>query len=347
MVKKILYIGCTKPGQTSYERMTAMRDLGYEVSAINTCTPLGLSQRVWQKATSTLGMFTDPLALNRSIREHMRRNSADIIWVDKGLRVKASTLQWVKQGWPDCILVHLNPDDPFGQYRKGWKIFLEAIPHYDIHFVARTQNQGEFAEYGARCTIPYDRSYSKHLHRPLTLSPEEQQQFEVPVGFVGSHAPDRADMIAFLIDNGIPVAVYGNGWQNKSNWNTIKPHYRGPSRFGIEYTKIINGMGIALHFLRHENRDEQDSRTFEIPACGVFMLAERSPKHEELFLENREAVFFSSREELIEKVRYYLQHPEQAKEIAQAGLQRCLTSGYDHHSRMKSMLGIINRGEKV
>jgi spore maturation protein CgeB len=65
-----------------------------------------------------------------------------------------------------------------------------------------------------------------------------------------------------------------------------------------EYIKTINGMEIALHFLRHGNRDEQDSRTFEIPACKVFMIAESSELHLQLFKENEEAVFFSSKKEL-------------------------------------------------
>ncbi len=105
--------------------------------------------------------------------------------------------------------------------------------------------------------------------------------------------------------------------------------------------KAINGMGIALHFLRRENRDEQDSRTFEIPACGAFMLAERSPKHEAFFRDGEEAVFFDSDDDLLEKVKYYLTRPEQTKQIAAAGRYRCIASGFDHHGRIQAMLEIV------
>ncbi len=168
------------------------------------------------------------------------------------------------------------------------------------------------------------------------MTTTEEERYRVPVGFIGTYAQDRAGLIAGLIEKGIPVAVYGNEWPNRPYWNIISRHYRGPSRFGEEYTKIINGMGVALHFLRRENRDEQDSRTFEIPACRVCMIAERSRKHEELFHEDQEAVFFETSADLLEKVRFYLAHPEQAKSIAAAGYRRCIESGYDHHSRMKT-----------
>ncbi len=336
--KKILYVGAINPGQTCYERMKAMKDLGHIVEGINTSEGLSFLQRVIIKLAQIVGFSPDILGVNRAIKEQIKSRPFDLLWVDKGTVVRANTLRWIKQRQPDCRLVHLNPDDPFGYFQKGWKVFLKAIPCYDVHFVARTPNIEEYKLLGGSNIHVYDRSFSKNLHRPLTLTDNEQIKYSVPVGFVGSYATERARMIAYLIQNNIPVAVYGDGWSQREYWDVVRPHYRGASRFGEEYVKIINGMGIALHFLRHENRDEQDSRTFEIPACGVFMLAERSRKHEEFFRENEEAVFFDTAEELLEKVRYYLAHPDEVTRIAAAGRRRCLESGYDHHSRMERLL---------
>ena len=68
------------------------------------------------------------------------------------------------------------------------------------------------------------------------------------------------------------------------------------------------------------------------------MIAESSPLHLELFKENQEAVFFKDKEDLLEKVKYYMSLKDEVQRIAQNGYDRCMTSGYDHQARMESVV---------
>ena len=68
------------------------------------------------------------------------------------------------------------------------------------------------------------------------------------------------------------------------------------------------------------------------------MLAERTDEHLELFEEGKEAEFFTSREEMLEKARYYLAHSQERQRIAAAGRERCLRSGYSYHDRLRKIL---------
>ena len=121
----------------------------------------------------------------------------------------------------------------------------------------------------------------------------------------------------------------------------IKKRHRGGHLIGDDYAKAINGTKIALHFLRRENRDDQDSRTFEIPACGVFMLAERTPKHSYYFTEGVEAEFFDSFQELETKLRFYLENETKRQQVAAAGRKRSLTSDYSHEGRLNFILNEV------
>jgi spore maturation protein CgeB len=96
-----------------------------------------------------------------------------------------------------------------------------------------------------------------------------------------------------------------------------------------------------LNFLRKINRDEVTSRSVEIPACGGFMLGERTERHLEFFKEGQQAEFFESNDELLSKTRYFLGHPEERIKIAQAGRDRCLSSAYSMREQLNEIIKAI------
>jgi len=76
----------------------------------------------------------------------------------------------------------------------------------------------------------------------------------------------------------------------------------------------------------------------EIPACGAFMLMERTSEHLEMFAEGVEAEYFDSVDEAVSKIKYYLTHEEERQSIAQAGNRRLLASDYSYYDRAKTAI---------
>jgi hypothetical protein len=315
--------------------MTQLMDV---VGAVDTHAALskGLLMRIEYRS----GIGPGISRLNRQVLEAANKLRPDLVWVDSGRFVARGTVRALKQG--GTKVVYLNPDDPFGNYRSGWRVFLRALPEYNLHFVARAQNVAEYRSLGASEVHVYDRSFDPSLHRPIVLNNEEKERFRSPVGFIGFGTERRAQVFAYFLENGVPLTIRGNGFQSTMAWPRIKDAFRGMAVFGEEYAKAVCGLDIALHFLRTENRDEQDSRTFEIPACGTFMLAERSPAHERLFRDKTEAVFFDSPEDCLAKIQFFRRNPEARAAIAFAGYQKAITCGYDHQSRLRSMLDTVS-----
>lgn len=337
-VERLLYIGDLRTGRTSASRMDALREYCDAVVGIDRTEFLG-SPRWIKRIEYHIGVSHRILWYNRAVICSVRTFDPDVIWVDKGRYLHRWTLKLIRSE-SEALLVHYNPDDVFGQFDSGWGVFIRAIPHYDVHLVPRPQNIDEYRDLGAENVLEYDRSFDPRIHRPVDI--DEDGEFAHEVGFVGSWAHDRAQSIAFLIQEGIPVHVRGDGWRDQKGWDVIAPYYLGPSVFGDEYARAWSGLEIGLHFLRKENRDEQDSRTFEIPACGTFMLAERTEKHRQLFEEGREAEFFDGRWELLEKVQKYRRNTQLRESIANAGYQRCVESQYDIFSRMGQLLDKVS-----
>ena len=72
--------------------------------------------------------------------------------------------------------------------------------------------------------------------------------------------------------------------------------------YADDYARALTGTKIGLGLLRQVCPDQHTTRTFEIPACGSLLLADRTAEHQEFFHEGQEAEFFASTEELLNKM---------------------------------------------
>jgi hypothetical protein len=338
---KILYAGeLSSVEMNCFLRMKTLQKMGYTIIPFDfyQYQAKGLEGKI----QFHFGWGRNIDKLNQDFIKLAQQTKPDLIWVDKGLYLKANTLLTVKK-LISTKITHLVPDDPFGYNRKGWRIFYGAIPEYDLHFVKRPYNIVEYKQLGADKVFEYDHSFDPLVHKPMQLSSQEYEKYHAKVGFIGTWEVERADHILFLVENGINISIWGKYWNRYRYWNKLKPFYKGGEVYGSDYAKVLSGLDIALHFLRKANRDAQDSRTFEIPACGTFMLAERTYKHEQFFKANEEAVFFEDKEDLLQKILYYQEHETERKKIAQLGYLRCQTRGYDHENRLNSMLELVKK----
>jgi len=351
---RILYVGDLQEGGTCLQRMKALQYLGHKVVEINTRPQearkreSSLLYRLYRKMYR-LGINAfkpkDFAGANNSIIENMRLSSNwDVLWLDKGLTIEKRTLEYVKDMQPKCLIVGYSPDDMYARHNQSPQ-FLEHLSLYDIFFTTKSYNVNELNLLGCNRVVFVNNAFDPNTHKPMILSEEERRHYGGSVGFIGSYERDRAKSMYKLAKNGIKIRIWGQGWQRSLYRNSNLILEKRPI-WGSEYAKAICSFDINLCFLRKINRDLQSTRSIEIPACGAFMLAERTNEHLMLFEEGKEAEYFSSDEELIDKVKYYLNHPEERIRIAVAGRERCLKSRYSYYDRMKEMIKIIT-GEKT
>ena len=333
----ILYIGSIRPGQTCLQRMLVLRELGHRVVGLELYPPEHFGNPTFfQRARRRLFGLADAGRINQRILEHVNQKRWDVLWIDKGLLVEANTLHQVKQLQPDCVLVGYSPDDMMHRACSS-RQFRAHLPLYDIFFTNKSYGVSELQGIGARRVVFFDNGFDRHTHAPVEVTDEDRRQVGGPVGFIGDFEAERARSMNLLAESGVSVRIWGPNWHKltKSHPN-LQIEYR--PLLGREYARAICAFDINLGFLRKYARDLQTTRSVEIPACGGFMIAERTTEHLNLFEESKEAEFFSSDEELLRKVRYYLEHPEERTRIALAGRERCLVGKYSNHDRLGAML---------
>ena len=296
----------------------------------------GQMDRVWRKLGVAERIGTHAANIRALNREILKRDF-DILFVVKGNFVTAATLRALKARPNPPKIIGWSPDDIYLPHNNS-VVLKAAAPHYDTFYTAKSLNitQGELAGMGFADPRFLHQGFDPEVHRPV---PDAGSRFAELVTFVGFGEQDRFDKMNHLARNGIPVHVWGNGWTRAMRAAADDNlHIHDHGLFGDDYADALCNSAVSLCFLRKLNRDLHTSRTFEIPACGGFMLAERTEEHRAYFEEGTEAVYFDDEAELLTQVRFYLEDPQRRATIAAAGRARAETSGYSWHDLVARMI---------
>jgi len=359
---KILYLGQIEPGQTARMRMRALQRLGHQVRGVNTSEP-------WKRASWLSGRIQKRVRTGSVIREincdilsAAREFGPEMVWADKQEFLRVETIEALRE--MGAFLIHFTPDPYFTLIWKRTSIMDEAIRHFDVLIYCKSYEKSNYDALG-RPTIYMPLGYCDESHRPLSSS---DPQWRCDIGFLGGWEPRRERILHAIARTGANLKFRGVYWDflRDGRWTVrryvalrrlassepVRIHrddllassHQGGEVYGDDYARALTGAKIGIGFLRTVCSDQHTTRTFEIPACGSLLLADRTDEHQEFFQEGKEAEFFSSTPELLDKVNFYCRKESARKQIADAGYKRCLESGYAYVHRVGAALRAAHRG---
>ena len=182
-------------------------------------------------------------------------------------------------------------------------------------------------------------AYEPTIHFPPE-TPLSDPQKDRGVSFIGTSYDERPAFLTRLWrEHGVPVVISGDRmWKARLAPDAAAALYTGSELYGKEYREAIWRSKINLSFITHSNQDEFVHKSFEIAACGGFLLAERSAGHMARFVEDEEAVFFTGFEECLRKIRQYLPDEASRARIAAAGCARAVRDGYSNDAQMAKIV---------
>lgn len=332
----ILFIG--RDSGTSRHRARALRRLRYEVSVIDPLSLFSRGSLIDKWTWHTGGMFLEKL-ICRKLLACIPRTEFDIVYVEGGELIGPSLVRELKNR--AGTVINYNIDDPYGG-RDGlrWRLYLQALPLYDLVVVLRDCNVAEARAKGATNVLRVLMSADEIAHSPKQITEEEAQQYSSDVAFVGTWMPERGPFLARLAALSVPLSIYGDRWHKAKEWPALRRFWRGPGIYDdVEYAKVIQCAKVNLGLLSKGNRDLSTTRSFEIPLLGGVLCAERTREHADLYVENEEAMFWGSAEECAEKCFQLLKNPEHRKTLAAKGRERCLRNGTINEVVLSKILG--------
>ncbi|SOB99898.1 glycosyl transferase family 1 [Rhodobacter sp. JA431] len=318
---QILYIGNLREGGNGRDRIAIFEAQGYAVEGFNTLPWREAGPRVLRSLTARWQIGPAVSGLNQALRMRAMQGGFDVVVVDKGTVLHAATLRALKAASRKKIAIHYTPDAGFADNRS--REFYRAIADYDLLVTTKNFELSDYAREGARQTLLIHQGYGPRIDPKLATN-----QRDLDVVFLGHCQPHYARMLKEAAQ-AAPLAIWGPGWPDYAKRHAwARSVVKGPGLYGPDYARTLGRAKIAIGLLSKRVPETTTTRSFEIPAMGTMLLAERTEDHAALFEEGREAAFFSTPSELTEKIVHYLANDAARQAIAQAGQARCQSSGY-------------------
>jgi spore maturation protein CgeB len=343
---RILCIGETWRGSDAKAAFDALSRLGHEVQIIDEWHFVPLRWRsVFLRG---LRKLLSPLLvrqLTRAATESIRFFRPDLLFVFKGRWVHEQILRSANAA--GVFSINVYPDVSFTIHGPN---LPRALPHYDRIFNTKSYGIADMKErLGAVNVTLLPPGFDPSLHRPVALRADERTHFECDVAFVGTWSPKKEAMLSALKTKlpQVRVRIWGCQWERRGVHN-LDGCVEGREVTGDEYVKAICGSKICLGLLSEirsgaSSGDLITARTFQIPACGAFMLHERNEEVADYFQENVEVGYFSDVDEMVARISYFLEHDSHRIAVALAGRSRALRDDYSIDGRLKIVLSWLDQ----
>ena len=358
---KVLFAGEIGPGQTSLMRMRAIQRLGHSVRGIHTIEPWRRAS--WLRRQVERRLQRGPVVdeINRAVLDAARDFRPDLLWAEKQEFLRVDTLDAIRR--LGTRLVHFTPDPYFTLGWKRTRLMDAAMGAFDVLVYCKSYERSAYAAIG-KPILYMPLGYCDEVHRPL---PSADGQWNSAVGFLGGWEPRRERLLHAIASSGADLRIRGGYWEflTDGRWTPrrqlilrqlaggerfsihrdelLAAAWKGGEVYGDDYARALTGSKIGLGFLRAVCPDQHTTRTFEIPACGSMLLADRTVEHREFFDEGTEAEFFSSPDELLDKINFYGANESARARVAEAGLVRCRDGRYAYVHRLRVALDAIAR----
>lgn len=339
----ILFVGDLNRYARSLQRFETLERLGHSVQGISNVPDRTLSDSnraatLFERLTWKIGFPLADNCANRDIADSIRFRHFDLVWIENAVSIRPGVLSYIRGKLPDAKILYFTEDDICVTHNRSiWQD--RALKLVDYIYTTKDHNLAPLRSSYPQAKVELtNNTYCDHVHRIPTLSLEDREIYAADVVAIGAYEDTRATMIVELARLGIDVDVWGLGWSNlkRHEIRGLRIHDRFLCR--EEYAKATFAAKINLNFLRKINFDVITSRSVEIPACGGFMLTERSNAHSSLFEMGVDADDFGSVSELYEKVVFYLEETELRVNAARRGYHKVTEGGYGMTAQLHKIM---------
>jgi spore maturation protein CgeB len=271
--------------------------------------------------------------MNKKFLEVVKDNKPDYAFFDLGYdEFYLETFEKLREISPKTITLTLFGDDNwrYDDFSRYYSLFFDFIivSEKDVSYYKKDKLFNTFFLGGANIEV---------------FKPSDIEKI-YDVSFIGGPINDRPDFIRFLLENKVNIKLFGEGW---SKYPEFKEIWKGVPNLE-DYPKVINQSKINLNFsktfINVKKNTQLKGRIFEILACDSFLLTEYF-EGQNLYLDYSDEISFKTKEQLLEKIKYYLKNEKKRKVLTKA-LYKKMIKDYVWEKQLMDIFKKISKQEK-
>lgn len=337
----MVFAGSFWTGSSESGLSAGFRDLGWAVQEVDQ-RDFGVrpSGDLLFRVAARVSRRRSAEAYRRKLLEECRALKPDIFLTVKGQDISADLLLRIKEIGAQTVMYY--PDVDFNH--AG--VSVDSFREFDLFISTKSFQIGHLEKLLGRDRVAHvPHGYCPSVHRPFNRVMTESS-FTTDILHAGNHSAYKQKWLESAT-SAVPEAAFrlvGNRWREHAGHGPLANCDMPGARMGVGYAQAIQTarVNVAVHMGATSSgwQDWVSTRTFEIPACGGFMLHIDNDEVREYFKPGEEIDVFSSPEELADKIRFYLPRPELRTTMVDRALARCCPT-YSYNARARQVAELI------
>jgi hypothetical protein len=234
----------------------------------------------------------------------------DIVYVQDLSILNADVLKQAKK-YSKLLVGQIASSLPNINNVKQFDLIVTSFPHYVKYF----RKIGVNSEY---LPLAFD---ERILNR---INYHEPRHYDV--SFIGSFTPNHkiGTSIIRQVNKFVPIDIWGQGLFFPIPRFDLLKRYHGAA-WALDMYRILAQSKIVIN--RHIDVSENyanNMRLYEATGMGALLITDNKKNLGDLFEVGKEVIEYEDPEELVQKIKYYLEHDKEMAKIANAGQKRTL-----------------------
>lgn len=118
--------------------------------------------------------------------------------------------------------------------------------------------------------------------------------------------------------------------------------FKGIVSYDTEMPKVFRDSKINLNITLRSIESGIPLRVLDVLAAGGFLITNYQPEIAEYFVDGQEVVMFESKEDMLNKIAYYLEHEEERKQIAYNGWKK-VQEDFSYEVQVGKMMEVLEK----